>query len=60
VLSGVPAIPVAGGWVVNANWAAAGAVPVPVRVEVWGELEALSATESVAVKLAAEAGVKVT
>jgi hypothetical protein len=31
-----------------------------VRVEVWGELLALSATESVAVKLTAEAGVKVT
>ena len=39
---------------------APGAVPVPVRVEVWGELLALSATESVAVKLTAEAGVKVT
>jgi hypothetical protein len=39
---------------------APGAVPVPVRVEVWGELEALSATESKAEKLAAEAGVKVT
>ena len=39
---------------------AMGAVPVPVRVAVWGELEALSATESVAVKLVAEAGVKVT
>jgi hypothetical protein len=31
-----------------------------VRVEVCGELLALSATESVAVKLVAEAGVKVT
>jgi hypothetical protein len=49
-----------GGSVVNANWAAGSAVPVPVRVAVWGELEALSATESVAVKLVAEAGVKVT
>ena len=39
---------------------APGAVPVPVRVEVWGELEALSATESVAEKLTAEAGVNVT
>ena len=39
---------------------ATGAVPVPVRVEVCGELESLSATESVAVKLTAEAGVKVT
>jgi hypothetical protein len=39
---------------------APGAVPVPVRVEVWGEPEALSATESKAEKLAAEAGVKVT
>ena len=59
-LSGVPVIPVAGGWVVNANWAAAGAVPVPVRIAVWGEPAALSATESVAVKPEAEAGVKVT
>ena len=39
---------------------AAGAVPVPVSDEVCGEPEALSATESVAVKLLAEAGVKVT
>jgi len=38
---------------------AAGAVPVPVRDAVCGEPVALSATESVAVKLAAEAGVKV-
>ena len=45
---------------VNANWAAAGAVPVPVSDEVWGELEALSATDSVAEKLAAEDGVNVT
>ena len=45
---------------VNANWAAAGAVPVPVSDEVWGELEALSATERVAEKLPAEAGVNVT
>jgi hypothetical protein len=33
---------------------------VPVRVEVCGDPLALSATESVAVKLEAEAGVKVT
>ena len=39
---------------------AAGAVPVPVSDTVCGEPEALSATESVAEKLAAEAGVKVT
>jgi len=39
---------------------ATGAVPVPVSDEVCGEPLALSATESVAVKLAAEAGVKVT
>jgi hypothetical protein len=39
---------------------ATGAVPVPVRVEVCGDPLALSATESVAVKLEAEAGVKVT
>jgi hypothetical protein len=39
---------------------AAGAVPVPVRVAVCGDPLALSATESVAVKLEAEAGVKVT
>ena len=39
---------------------AAGAAPVPVRVEVCGDPLALSATESVAVKLEAEAGVKVT
>ena len=39
---------------------AAGAVPVPVRDEVCGDPVALSATESVAEKLAAEAGVKVT
>jgi len=35
-------------------------VPVPVSVTVCGEPVALSATESVAVKLAADAGVKVT
>jgi hypothetical protein len=39
---------------------AAGAVPVPLSDTVCGEPEALSATESVAEKLAAEAGVKVT
>jgi len=36
------------------------AVPVPVRDDVCGDPVALSATESVAEKLAAEAGVKVT
>ena len=39
---------------------AAGAVPVPVSDTVCGEPEALSATDSVAEKLVAEAGVKVT
>jgi len=39
---------------------AAGAVPVPVRDDVCGEPVALSATESVAEKLVAETGVKVT
>jgi hypothetical protein len=39
---------------------AAGAIPVPVRDEVCGEPVALSATDRVAVKLVAEAGVKVT
>jgi hypothetical protein len=39
---------------------AAGAVPVPVSATVCGDPEALSATESVAEKLVAEAGVKVT
>jgi hypothetical protein len=39
---------------------AAGAVPVPVRDEVCGDPVALSATDRVAVKLVAEAGVKVT
>jgi len=39
---------------------AAGAVPVPVRADVCGDPVALSATESVAEKLVAEAGVKVT
>ena len=38
----------------------AAAVPVPVREAVCGEPVALSATESVAEKLVAEAGVKVT
>jgi hypothetical protein len=36
------------------------AVPVPVSDTVCGEPDALSATESVAEKLVAEAGVKVT
>jgi hypothetical protein len=39
---------------------AAGAVPVPVNDTVCGEPEALSATDSVAEKLIAEAGVNVT
>jgi hypothetical protein len=39
---------------------AAAAVPVPLSVVDCGEPEALSATESVAAKLAADAGVKVT
>ena len=39
---------------------AIGATPVPVRLEVCGDPEALSATDSVAEKLVAEAGVKVT
>jgi hypothetical protein len=39
---------------------ATGAIPVPVKLEVCGEPEALSATDRVAEKLAAEAGVKVT
>jgi hypothetical protein len=39
---------------------AAGAVPVPLKTAVCGDPNALSATESVAEKLAAEAGVKVT
>src|SRR5580658_7443968 len=39
---------------------AAGAVPVPVSDTVCGEPDALSATDSVAEKLDAEAGVKVT
>ena len=39
---------------------ATGAMPVPVRLEVCGDPEALSATDSVAEKLVAEAGVKVT
>ena len=39
---------------------AAGAVPVPVRFAVCGAPEALSATDSVAEKVVAEAGVNVT
>jgi hypothetical protein len=37
-----------------------GAVPVPVRFAVWGDPEALSATDSVAEKVVAEAGVNET
>jgi hypothetical protein len=59
-LSVIPAVAFAGGCVVNANSTAGGGVPVPVRVAVWGEPEALSATESVAEKLVADAGVNVT
>jgi hypothetical protein len=40
------------------EWAAA--VPVPLKATVCGEPEALSATDNVAEKLIAEAGVKVT
>jgi hypothetical protein len=40
--------------------AATGAVPVPVSDDVCGEPVALSATDNVAEKLVAEAGVKVT
>jgi hypothetical protein len=36
------------------------AIPVPVKLAVCGDPETLSATESVAAKLAAEAGVNVT
>jgi hypothetical protein len=36
------------------------AVPAPESVAVWGEPEALSATDSVALKVVAEAGVNVT
>jgi hypothetical protein len=39
---------------------ATGATPVPVKVAVCGDPEALSATDSVAEKLVAEAGVNVT
>ena len=39
---------------------AAGAVPVPLKTAVRGDPDALSDTESVAEKVAAEAGVKVT
>jgi hypothetical protein len=39
---------------------ASGVVPVPLRLTICGEPAALSATESVAEKLAADAGVKVT
>ena len=39
---------------------ATGATPVPVRLEVCGDPDALSATDKVAAKLLAEAGVNVT
>ena len=39
---------------------ATGAIPVPLRLAVWGDPEALSATDSVAEKLVAVAGVNVT
>jgi len=45
---------------VSEGWGAVAVVPVPLSVTVWGEPVALSVTESVAVKLAADAGVKVT
>ena len=59
-LSGVPVVPEDGGPLVKASLDAAPATPVPVRLAVCGDPEALSATESVAEKLATEAGVKVT
>jgi len=48
-----------GGVTVRVKSVAGGALPVPLRVAVWGELAALSATEIDAVKLPAVAGVKV-
>jgi hypothetical protein len=45
---------------VSEGWGAVAVVPVPLRVTFCGEPVALSATESVAAKLATEAGVKVT
>lgn len=45
---------------VSAATGAAAAVPVPLKVVVCGEPEALSATERVAEKVAADAGVNVT
>jgi hypothetical protein len=49
----------AGGVAVRVKSVARGALPVPVRVTVWGELAALSATEIDAVKLPDAEGVKV-
>jgi hypothetical protein len=59
----VAAVPIkvpgkASGFGVRAACGVGAVVPVPVRVTVWGEPDALSATESVAEKLVAEAGVK--
>jgi hypothetical protein len=45
---------------VSETTGALAAIPVPERAAVCGEPAALSVTESVAVKLAADAGVKVT
>jgi hypothetical protein len=45
---------------VSEGWGANGVLPVPLSATVCGEPVALSATESVAAKLAAEAGVNVT
>lgn len=48
----------ASGFGLRAAWGAGAAVPVPVRVTVCGEPDALSATERVAEKLVTVAGVK--
>jgi len=58
----LPAVKLPNGTVagVSAAIGAGGVVPVPVSVELCGEPAALSATERVAEKLAAEAGVNVT
>jgi len=45
---------------VREGWGAVAVVPVPLRATACGDPVALSTTESVAAKLAAEAGVKVT
>ena len=63
--SAVAAVPTsvlgkARGFGLSTAWGVGAAVPVPVRVTVCGEPVALSATESVAVNPAVEAGVKLT